>query len=232
MMMNIFTKEKLHKICSNFEHITTVKKKKWIWLWTKFGSSSWLAWRGWVQGLNASFGRQRVVGGSGSDYLFVKVLNLLFVHLRHNRPLQLHGRACRVQSVTQLAVPGLKCTQTQLCSERRSLPSSPPLMEKSRSRMVHFWMRWAFEVDFLLTALIPSWMAAWTARSLPPVISDTRVALLPTLRQNSTASGVSSSSGSPESGFILHCWGIHENAQSLMLDQRSYIRHWKTGLAR
>lgn len=51
------------------------------------------------RGSTASFGRQRVVGGRRSDHLFVKVLNLLFVHLHHNRPLQLHGRACWVQSV-------------------------------------------------------------------------------------------------------------------------------------
>lgn len=51
------------------------------------------------RGSTASFGRQRVVGASGSDHLFVKVLHLLFVHLQHHRPLQLHGRACRVQSV-------------------------------------------------------------------------------------------------------------------------------------
>lgn len=54
------------------------------------------------RGSTASFGRQRVVGGRRSDHLFVKVLNLLFVHLHHNRPLQLHGRACWVQSVSLL----------------------------------------------------------------------------------------------------------------------------------
>lgn len=86
-------------------------------------------------------------------------------------------------------------------------PSSPPVMEKSRSRMLHFWMRWALEVATLFTALIPSWMALWTARSFPPAISETRVALLPTFRQNSIASGVSSSSGSPDSAFTLHYGG-------------------------
>lgn len=49
------------------------------------------------RGSTASFGRQRVVGGGRSDHLFVKVLNLLFVHLQHHRPFQLHGRACWVQ---------------------------------------------------------------------------------------------------------------------------------------
>lgn len=162
-------------------------------------------------GSTASFGRQRVVRGCRSDHLFVKVLNLLFVHLHHNRPLQLHGRACWVQSVSLLDSWFRGHTNGMKRKKKKNLhsPSSPPVMEKSWSRMVHFWMRWALEVDFLLTALIPSWMAVWTARSLPPAISDTRVALLPNFRQNSTASGVSSSSGSPESGFTLHCRGTN-----------------------
>lgn len=107
--MNIFTEEKLHKICSNFEHIT-VKKNGYgfehnldlhhdICVVVESGGSA------------ASFGRQRVVGGSGSGHLFVKVLNLLFVHLHHNRPLQLHGRACRVQSLGY--IPGFKCAQME-----------------------------------------------------------------------------------------------------------------------
>ena len=84
-------------------------------------------------------------------------------------------------------------------------PSSPPPTEKSRSRTTHFWMRWALEVAFSLIWLSPSWMAAWTLRSRPPAISETCVALLPSFLQSSTASGVSSSSGSPVSGFTWHC---------------------------
>lgn len=42
----------------------------------------------------ALFGRQRVVGSGRSRQLFVKVLNLLLVHLHHHRTLQLHGRTC------------------------------------------------------------------------------------------------------------------------------------------
>lgn len=77
------------------------------------------------------------------------------------------------------------------------LPSSPPTMEKSCWRMYHFWTRWALEVALSLTRLMPSWMAAFTARSRPPARSETRVALLPSFLQISTASGVSSSSGAP-----------------------------------
>ncbi|KAG9343464.1 hypothetical protein JZ751_013630, partial [Albula glossodonta] len=50
-------------------------------------------------------------------------------------------------------------------------------------------------------------MAVWMARSDPPAMSETRVAVLPSLRQSSTTSSVSSSSGSPVSTFTLHCRG-------------------------
>ena len=88
---------------------------------------------------------------------------------------------------------------------RSHSPSSPPGTEKSRSRMIHFWMRWALEGAFSFTWLIPSWMAVWTRRSRPPATSDTSVALLPRVPQNSTASGDISSSGSPVSAFTWHC---------------------------
>ena len=89
------------------------------------------------------------------------------------------------------------------CSPPRS-PSSPPGMEKSWFRMVHFWMRWALEVAFSFTRLIPSWIAAWMTGSRPPAISETRMALLPSFRHSSTASGISSSSGAPVSPFTWH----------------------------
>jgi len=96
-------------------------------------------------------------------------------------------------------------------------PSSPPLWEKSRSRMIHFWMRCALEVASLLTLLIPSWTAAWITRSRPPASSETLVALLPNFLQNSMASGVSSSSESPDSGFIWHWREEHELLHYLLL---------------
>lgn len=43
------------------------------------------------------FRRQRVVGARRARrrrQLFIKIVNLLFVHLHHHRPLQLHGGTC------------------------------------------------------------------------------------------------------------------------------------------
>ena len=45
-------------------------------------------------GAAALFGRQRVVGRRWGGPFFVKVLDLLLVHLGHHRPLQLHCGTC------------------------------------------------------------------------------------------------------------------------------------------
>lgn len=39
-----------------------------------------------------------------------------------------------------------------------SLPSSPPDIEKSFDKSVHFWIFWALDVALALTRSIPSWM--------------------------------------------------------------------------
>lgn len=208
---NIFTKEKLHKICSKFEHITTVKNgygfeqnldlhhdicvgvQQNSFIWKAMGFRGWWEWPPLCKSSQSALctsSTQLAASASWSGLL---------------------GSISQLDSWFWMHTNGMK-KKMNVC--QLDLPSSPPVMEKSRSRMVHFWIRWALELDFLLTALMPSWMAAWTARSLPPAISDTRVALLPSLRQNSTASGVSSSSGSPESGFTLHCGGTNSNAQN------------------
>lgn len=159
------------------------------------------------------FRRQRVVwGGWGHDF-FVKALNLVFVHLHDHWPLELHRGPWEGESLKQLNKQPIDLNQynysqnPEITHRRfiiRNLPSSPPRIEKSWSNTVHFWMRWALEVAFSLTRVMPSWIAAFMARSRPPAISLTRVALLPSLRHNSTASGVSSSSGAPVSLFTWH----------------------------
>lgn len=85
-----------------------------------------------------------------------------------------------------------------------NLPSSPPDTEKSFLRIVHFCMRWALQVAAALTLLIPSWMVRYTSLSFPSMMSDTLAAWLPSCRQSSTASILSSSVGSMVSVLLQH----------------------------
>lgn len=87
---------------------------------------------------------------------------------------------------------------------RDALPSSPPEIEKSLGNIVHFCMRWALEVALALTASMAAWMHWYMALSLPPVMSDTLEAWLPSCWQNSTASRLRSSMGSMVSGLLKH----------------------------
>lgn len=79
------------------------------------------------------------------------------------------------------------------------LPSSPPEIEKSRGKMVHFCIFCALDMALAFTLSTPSWMAWCTADSFRVVISDMRVATTPWHLQKSTISGDSSSVGFPDS---------------------------------
>lgn len=82
------------------------------------------------------------------------------------------------------------------------LPSSPPKIEKSRGKIVHFWMIAACDTALALALSIPACMALLTISSFPGNISSTVVAWLPIDLHQYLASCVNSFVGAPVVGFI------------------------------
>ena len=109
------------------------------------------------------------------------------------------------------------------------LPNSPPGIEKSASRRLHFWTCvviimwltcvfcpvhtttfWALEMAHLFALSRPSEMAEKTAQSLLSIISDTVVQREPSCSMAVFAKGERVSCGSPVVWSISH-WNYHTN---------------------